>query len=408
MSTTRVTPARRLGQVVTGLGALIVLLILLAGAPVALLAFAGNPLPDEVPSAAAIGAALTSRDDGQLFLRALAVVGWLGWATFLVSVLVEVPARLLRRPAPRLPGLNRQQRVAAALIGSISLILVASPAAAFAAPGTVEATTVVAVSTGFGAAPADAKATAGQATAGQATDSRPTPHQLAGAGQSGPLVSPAALHALATAPSTPDRPDAGTDAAAAEPVYRVANGDYLGHIADRYLGEFGDYRQLAALNEIDDPDRIRAGQLLRLPADATDTGVRPHANGTVLTPAAPRTPAPPATEQPAPQPPAAGQPPTGQPTTPPPTTDVPSDAGTAPAQRPAWQIDDDAAGGGNLGGGVSAGSPGPQQNLNRPLAVAAVITAASIVGAQIGTVLGLKRRTAGAPTDSGRHRRYRD
>lgn len=407
MSTTRVTPARRLGQVVTGLGALIVLLILLAGAPVALLAFAGNPLPDEVPSAAAVGAALTSRDDGQLFLRALAVVGWLGWATFLVSVLVEVPARLLRRPAPRLPGLNRQQRVAAALIGSISLILVASPAAAVAAPGAVEATTVVAVSTGFGAAPTDAAPTAAQATDAQAAADRATPHQLATAGQAGPLVSPAALHALATAPaSTPERP--GTDADAADPVYRVAKGDYLGHIADRYLGEFGDYRQLAALNEIDDPDRIRAGQLLRLPADATDTGVRPHANGTVLTPTpTPESPAPPAAEQPAPQPPAAQQPPAGQPTTPPPAVDVPSDAGTAPTQRPAWQIGDDGAAG-NLGGGVSAGSSGPQQNLNRPLAVAAVITAASIVGAQIGTVLGLKRRTAGAPTDSGRHRRYRD
>jgi len=88
------------------------------------------------------------------------------------------------------------------------------------------------------------------------------------------------------------------------------------------------------------------------------------------------------------------------------TPPAPSSPGTAPADRPAWQVDNDRPG--NLGGGVSAGRSGPEQNLNRPLAVAAVITAASIVGAQIGTVLGLKRRTAGTPTDSGRHRRYRD
>lgn len=405
MRASRVTPARRLGQVVTGLGALIVLLILIAGAPVALIAFAGNPLPDQVPSLADIGSALTSRDDGQLFLRALAVVGWLGWATFLLSVLVEIPAQLVRRPAPRLPGLSRQQRVAAALVGSISLILVASPAAAFAAPGPAEAATVLVASTGFGAAPEHAAPTSLPLTSNQLTPNQLTgaATQTASAGQAasaaaGPLVSPTALAALAAAPSGSDQ--TGTDQAdqpAQPPVYRVAKGDYLGHIADRYLGEFSDYQQLAALNDLDDPDRIRAGQLLRLPAEATDSGVRAHASGVVL----------PAPDRPAPQtPPPVEEPPAAAPQTEaPPAAEAP-DAPEAPAERPAWQVDNDRPG--NLGGGVSAGRSGPEQNLNRPLAVAAVITAASIVGAQIGTVLGLKRRTAGTPTDSGRHRRYRD
>ncbi len=124
----------------TGFGALIVLVGLLAGGPIALLAFAGNPLPDHVPTLAEIGTALTSRDDGQLFLRALALAGWFGWATFALSVLVEVGAQALRRPAPRLPGMSRQQRAAAALVGSVALILAASPAAtaattAYASPG---------------------------------------------------------------------------------------------------------------------------------------------------------------------------------------------------------------------------------------------------------------------------------
>ncbi|MFV2017369.1 LysM peptidoglycan-binding domain-containing protein [Micromonospora sp. LOL_023] len=420
MHASRVTPARRLGQVVTGLGALIVLLILIAGAPVALIAFAGNPLPDQVPSLADIGSALTSRDDGQLFLRALAVVGWLGWATFLLSVLVEVPAQLARRPAPRLPGLGRQQRVAAALVGSISLILIASPAAAFAAPGPAEAATVVVASSGFGAAPEHAAPASRPYTSTQLTPNQLTgpATQTASAGQSssagqaasaaaGSLVSPTALAALAAAPSGADQPGApsgadqpgapsGADQTADAPVYEVAKGDYLGHIANRYLGEFSDYRQLAALNDIDDPDRIRAGQLLRLPTEATDSGVRAHASGAVL----------PVTDQPAPRTPPPAEKPSPTPAAP--QTEAPpaADAPQTPAERPTWQIDNDRPG--NLGGGVSAGRSGPEQNLNRPLAIAAVITAASIVGAQIGTVLGLKGRTAGSPADSGRHRRERE
>jgi hypothetical protein len=125
-----VSAPRRVGQIVTGLGALVVLVALVAGAPIALLAFAGNPLPDHLPTLGEIGSALTRRDDGQLFVRALAALGWVGWATFAVSVLVELPCRLTRRRAPRLPGLGRQQRMAAALIGSAALILISSPATA--------------------------------------------------------------------------------------------------------------------------------------------------------------------------------------------------------------------------------------------------------------------------------------
>lgn len=129
MPAARVSAARRTGQFLTGLCSLLILVGLIAGAPIALLAFAGNPLPDHLPTLAEVGNTLTSRDDGQLFLRALAIVGWIGWATFALSVLVELPARIMRRPAVRLPGMRRQQRAAAALVGAVALILVTSPAA---------------------------------------------------------------------------------------------------------------------------------------------------------------------------------------------------------------------------------------------------------------------------------------
>ncbi|WP_146754684.1 LysM peptidoglycan-binding domain-containing protein, partial [Micromonospora noduli] len=234
---------RRTGRILTGIGALAVLLVLLVGAPIALLAFAGNPLPDHLPTISEVGTALTSRDDGQLFLRALAVAGWFGWATFAFSVLVELGAQTLRRPAPRLPGMGRQQKAAAALVGSVALILVASPAAASAAA--VYGTPVYA--------------------------------------------SPSAT--AVTTMAAPTRAVTTPDTAA--PVYRVARGDYLGEVAERYLDEFGDYRQLAKLNKLDDPDQIRPGQLLRLPTEAADQGARRHATGRLVDrPAAPKPPAP--------------------------------------------------------------------------------------------------------------------
>ncbi|MFI6331509.1 LysM peptidoglycan-binding domain-containing protein [Micromonospora chersina] len=356
MGASQRSAVRRTGQVLTGLGALVVLCAVLAGGPVALLAFAGNPLPDHLPTLAEVGTALTSRDDGQLFLRALAVVGWFGWATFAFSVLVELLAGALRRPAPRLPGMRRQQRAAAALVGSVALILAASPAAASAA--TLAAPQQVA------AAPA--------VVAPQAAHVAP---------QAGPALAapPARAASVTTSPA----------------VYRVAKGDYLGEVADRYLDDFDRYREVARLNRLADPDRIRPGQLLRLPEGAVDAGARRHATGRLaVTPAGPSRPAPGPAATPggggasstAPK----GKPsphPTGRDTTP--TVEAPA------GQQPA------------MSAGASRATA--EDGINRPLAISAVLAVASIVGAQIGAVLGLRRRPVTRTTVRdlvvGRHRK---
>src|SRR5947208_17189216 len=104
----------RTGQILTSLSALLVLLALLFGAPVALALLGGNPLPAEMPSWTQITDMLMRPDDGgTLFVAVLTIVGWIAWAAFTVPVLVESVARLRGVRAPRLPGLGGPQRVAA-------------------------------------------------------------------------------------------------------------------------------------------------------------------------------------------------------------------------------------------------------------------------------------------------------
>ncbi|MEU1808232.1 LysM peptidoglycan-binding domain-containing protein [Micromonospora aurantiaca (nom. illeg.)] len=340
MGAPRRSPVRRAGQVLTGLGALVVLVGVLAGGPVALLAFAGNPLPDHLPTLAEVGTALTSRDDGQLFLRALAVVGWFGWATFAFSVLVELFAAAVRRPAPKLPGMHRQQKAAAALVGSVALILVASPAAASAAALTA-----------------------------------PQPA----------VAAPAVVASAVTAPSQVASPAPIASKADDPAVYRVAKGDYLGEVADRYLDDFDRYRELARLNRLADPDRIRPGQLITLPDGATDSGARRHATGRiVVTEPAGTAPVKPGDGGASSTTPKAKPKPTPRDATP--TVEAP--VGQPPA----------------MSAGASRATA--EEGINRPLAISAVLAVASIVGAQIGALLGLRKRPVPARAlSSGRHRR---
>ncbi|SCF45971.1 LysM domain-containing protein [Micromonospora matsumotoense] len=389
MTTSRGSTARRTGQLLTGFGSLVVLVALLVGAPVALLAFAGNPLPDHLPTLTEVGAVLTSRDDGQLFIRALALVGWFGWATFAFSVLVEMGAQVTRRQTPRLPGMSRQQRAAAALLGSVALILAASPAASAAvtlaqplpaAAGTGVATTLDTSRTGLGAAP----------SAGLGASAGVTHGAVPGSG-------------LGPVPRTGFEDGKST----AKPVYRVARGDYLGEVAERYLDDFDRYPEVARLNHLRDADRIRPGQVIKLPTEADDTGARRHASGH-LVPGTPRKPSPrPPVTTPGtpgghadPQPGGPASPTTPgkpanpvAPATPKPTGKVgPATPQTAtpqtaqpPAERPVGVPPAMAAG---------ASRATPDDAINRPLAVSAVLAVASIVGAQIGAVLGLRRRPA--------------
>ena len=115
------------------LAALLLLAALTVGTPVALLHL--GVLPHQWATWSRTSHAQTGPDDGQLFLGALTIVGWLAWIMFTVSAAVETVAAVRGRSAPRVPVLGATQRLAATLVGSIVLLLPATTAlAATAAP----------------------------------------------------------------------------------------------------------------------------------------------------------------------------------------------------------------------------------------------------------------------------------
>ena len=84
---------------VRALAGLVALLALLAGLPMVLWWGTRIVAP---PGVAALGNLLTTQDSGQVFLLALAIAAWTGWILFALSVLLEIPAQLRGRTAPRL------------------------------------------------------------------------------------------------------------------------------------------------------------------------------------------------------------------------------------------------------------------------------------------------------------------
>ncbi|MBN6749449.1 hypothetical protein [Micrococcus luteus] len=115
-----------------GLGALALLLAMLIGIPVALIALGGNPIPD--PDA--LRQALTGVDYGGRVLMGtiLPLIGWAAWASFAVSVVVELVAQARNVRAPQLKGLGAQQALAGGLVAAVLAIGGGAPAMAQDAP----------------------------------------------------------------------------------------------------------------------------------------------------------------------------------------------------------------------------------------------------------------------------------
>ena len=120
-----ITRARALA---TGLSALALLVLLVAGLPVILLRFGGSPLPQHIEGLHALGTALSRPDNGTLLLAIVRELSWLGWLLFTTSVIAEAQAAFRGRRSPHL-RLGGLQGAAAHLVALAAL--------AFAAPSAI-------------------------------------------------------------------------------------------------------------------------------------------------------------------------------------------------------------------------------------------------------------------------------
>jgi LysM repeat protein len=286
----------RTGDLAGGLAALVAIAVLVVGVPAALALIVGWPLPHALPSPADLSRALvTGSIPDEFFGKALAVLGWLYWAQFLVCLAAEITAARRGRVARRIPLGGWNQAIAARLIGALLLL---GPSL--------------------------------------------------GLGRGIPAASPARPSPVVAAATVPDAGDQhaaeqseARRPAAALPVYVVAPRDTLWGIAERFLGDPYRWRELFQLNQgrplphppggrFTDPDLIYPGQQLLLPADATGRpATRP--------PRRPQAPA--GTGRPRPHPDGQGQPTstlTPEATRPPPATREapPPPARPPPARRP--------------------------------------------------------------------------
>ncbi|UOY00015.1 LysM peptidoglycan-binding domain-containing protein [Blastococcus sp. PRF04-17] len=222
--------------------ALLVLVTAVLGVPIGLGRLGGAYLPDDVPSWAQITAALSGPDTGVVFLGLLAVIGWVAWACFALSVVVELVSQLRGLPPLRLPGLAAPQQLAGLLVAAVL---------------------------GVGSAPLlAAPALAGPPVVAEQPGGHDEP--------------PPALEPEPESPPTPQ--------AAAGSTYTVQPRDTLGRIAARYLGDWTRFEELLDLNRgrpqpdgatLTDPGLIRPGWVLVLPPDATFSETEP-ADGEVV------------------------------------------------------------------------------------------------------------------------------
>lgn len=289
---------RTVGNLIRALLSLAVLAALLVGLPVLLWWATGVVLGNGIEDLTHL---FSRQDTGGAFLLLLAAAGWVGWAGFAFSVLLEIPAQLRGRTARRLSGLGASQRAAATLIGGI-LVLLPTAGSALAAP----AAAPVSVTQSYAhtgaqdtAHASDARTTREAASADSYTvrDVRPAEslwsiaedrlgdgnrwHEIATLNEGRVMTDGTVFHSQGfLQPGWKLRMPAGTGAApeaaaSSGETATVRPGDSLGAIADRELGDPARYGEIFDLNRgaelpgggtFTNPDLIIPGQKLKLPA----------------------------------------------------------------------------------------------------------------------------------------------
>jgi LysM repeat protein len=221
-----------MARLMRGLGSLALLVLGLAGIPIALALLGGNPLPRELTWSAVLHALLT-QVDGMVLVGLISIVGWLAWLVFAVSVISELVAIISQqRIRIRLPGLDAPQRFAAGLLLSV-ITMISVPQAVQADPAPDRQAVVISAT--------------------------PEPPNLI-MRPTEPRTSP-----TAAAPRSEHVMDTSH-------YHVVRAGDDLWSLAERYYGDGRDWRKIATANPkilTGGPDRLHIGWRLKIP-DAGD------------------------------------------------------------------------------------------------------------------------------------------
>ncbi|MEV6922972.1 peptidoglycan-binding protein [Dactylosporangium sp. NPDC051485] len=309
----------RVRRILAGFAALTAIAAFVTVVPLALLAawrVLGPPLPSVHD--------LTGPDDGTVFVRTLCLVGWLAWALFTWSVFAEVMAQWR---GWQVPVWGWQRRTAAGLVTAVTMMFsspaVAATAAPAATPPAVVSILPAATDTTDGTGgttmtsnpdvprqyvdhvvqPGEQMPTLAERYLGDRYQWRTIAEATYGIAQPGGQVLKAGdtriypgwtvrIPTSTTAPVTMMPVALSTSTANAAPVYEVHKGDWLWHVAERFLGDPERYPEIAALNPelitdttgVRGPDHIERGWRLTLPADAHDRGPTSHATGTLTIP----------------------------------------------------------------------------------------------------------------------------
>ncbi|HXZ73219.1 MAG TPA: hypothetical protein VEH31_20410, partial [Streptosporangiaceae bacterium] len=272
-------PRRRpAGDILAGLGAVLILLVLLIGVPAALLAVLGSPIPHTMPAPSL----LTRRLDIVAMLKILSVVVWLAWLLLVVCLIAEVRAAVRNTGMPpRVPLAGGIQPAVHRLVTAALLLFSAatalSPAFTHQPPG-VPSAVASAPAGGSGVASPAAGPPAGQGTGQAGAGGLGEPGGPGAAGRSG---GPAGGQGQAPEP-------AHHRVRRTEKIYVVQppEGRYhesLWEIAQNHLGDGRRYREIFELNagrvqpdgsKLTIASLIRPGWILRMPRDAHGPGIR--------------------------------------------------------------------------------------------------------------------------------------
>ncbi|WP_166353516.1 BTAD domain-containing putative transcriptional regulator [Phytoactinopolyspora limicola] len=244
-------------EVLRGLLALFVLSSTLGAIPYGLWRIGGRPWPSEIPNLDEVTTALTRPDDGSMFISALLIAGWIGWAAFALAVLVEVPAALRGVRAPKIPALGAQQRVAALLVSAVLGMLAVGPAAMAGSPSA--ATTMLVA----------------------ADDWRPVPPVPPAELETEPPVRDAPLDESENSDGTGPETDTHDLEEADQSIHRVERGDTLWDIAGDQLDDPTRWPEIAEASadtiqpdgrRLTNPDLIYPGWNLTVPIEVSDLG----------------------------------------------------------------------------------------------------------------------------------------